>query len=217
VQAILCTQYGTPDVLQLKEVETPTPKENQVLVKVHAASINTADLTFTGRLAPLFLGLRKPRDPRVGTDIAGRVDAVGEGVTKFQLGDEVFGACAGSFADFALARESNLVLKPANTSFEEAASVPVAGITALQALRDNGHVRPGQKVLINGASGGVGTFTVQIAKAFGAEVTAVCSPPNLDTAHSMGADHVIDYTKQDFTRSGQRYDLIMVLTAIIHY
>ncbi|MGE5124205.1 MAG: NAD(P)-dependent alcohol dehydrogenase [Acidobacteriaceae bacterium] len=209
MQAILCLKYGPPEVLQLQEVERPAPGEGQVLVKVHAASVNTADLTFTGPLAPLFGGLRKPKDPRLGKDLAGRVEAVGEGVIRFQAGDEVFGACAGSFAEYALARQEYLVLKPGNVSFEQAASVPVAAITALQAVRDKGQVKPGQRVLVNGASGGVGTFTVQMARAFGAEVTAVCSPHNLDQARLLGAEHVIDYTRQDFTRTGQRYDLIL--------
>lgn len=209
MQAILCHKYGPPDVLQLQEVEKPTPGEGQVLVKVHAASVNTADLTFTGPLAPIFEGLRKPKDPRLGRGIAGRVEAIGEAVTQFRPGDEVFGACAGSFAEYALAREKYLALKPSNVSFEQAACVPVAAITALQALRDKGQVQPGQRVLVYGASGGVGTFTVQIAKALGAEVTAVTSPQNLDQARTIGADLVIDYTREDFTRSGQRYDLIL--------
>ena len=211
MKAIMCTKYGPPDVLQLVEVEKPTPQDHQVLVRVRAASVNTADLTFTGPLGRLFEGLRKPRDPRTGRDVAGQVEAVGNGVTQFHPGDEVFGACGGSFAEYAVARETSLVLKPSNISYEEAAAVPVAAITALQGLRDKGHIQPGQKVVINGASGGVGTYAVQIAKVLGAEVTAVCSTGNLDTARSIGADHVIDYTHADFTRNGQLYDVIFAV------
>ena len=211
MKAIVRTKYGSPDVLQLKEVEKPTPTDNQVLVKVHAASINKADLYL---LRGYFLirlmgaGLLRPKRKILGTDIAGRVEAVGRNVKQFQPDDEVFGGCRGSFAEYGCAREDLLTLKPTNVTFEEAAVVPLAAITALQGLR-KGHVQPGQKVLINGASGGVGTFAVQIAKSFGAEVTAVCSTRNLDNARSMGADHVIDYTQEDFTKSGQRYDLII--------
>ena len=164
------------------------------------------------RGAPFFVrfgeGLRKPKDPRLGIDIAGRVEGVGSNVTQFQPGDEVFGGCAGGFAEYASARENSLALKPANISFDEAAAVPVAAITALQGLRDKGQIRPGQKVLVNGASGGVGTFAVPIAKSFGTEVTGVCRTRNLDMVRSIGADHVIDYTREDFTRNGQHYDLI---------
>ncbi len=163
-------------------------------------------------LAPLVarqnIGIRKPKDPRIGTDIAGRVEAVGNNVTQFKPGDEVFGVCPGGFAEYGSAREDRLALKPANISFEQAAAIPVAAFTALQGLRDKGHIQSGQKVLVNGASGGVGTFAVQIAKSFGAEVTGVCSTRNLDMVRSIGADHVIDYTQEDFTRNGQRYDLI---------
>jgi NADPH:quinone reductase-like Zn-dependent oxidoreductase len=209
MKAIVCEKYGPPDVLQLKEVEKPAPKEDEVLVKVHAASANPLDLQMRGGPARLWAGLRRPSDPRLGRDIAGRVEAVGSNVTQFQPGEEVFGVCKGGFAEYASARENGLALKPANSSFEEAAAVPLAAITALQGLRDKGLIQPGQKVLINGASGGVGTFAVQIAKSFGAEVTAVCSTRNLDQARSMGADHVIDYTKEDFTKNGQQYDLVL--------
>jgi NADPH:quinone reductase-like Zn-dependent oxidoreductase len=217
MKAIVCTTYGPPDVLQLQEVAKPTPKEDEVLVKVHAASVNaydwhllTAD-TFLVRL--MGGGLLKPKKPIPGVDIAGRIEAVGSNVTQFRPGDEVFGDISrcgnGSFAEYAAAVESALALKPANLSFEEAAAVPMAAVTALQGLRDQGQIQPGQKVLINGASGGVGTFAVQLAKSFGAEVTAVCSTRNLDQARSLGADHVIDYTQEDFTHNGHQYDLIL--------
>ncbi len=211
MKAIVCEKYGPPDVLQLKEVENPAPSDGEILVKIHAASANPADWHLM-RGAPFFArfgeGLRKPKDPRLGIDIAGRVEAVGKNVTQFHPGDEVFGGCAGGFAEYASARENSLALKPANRSFEEAAAVPVAATTALQGLRDKGQIRPGQKVLVNGASGGVGTFAVQIAKSFETEVTAVCSTRNLEMVRSIGADHVIDYTREDFTRNGQHYDLI---------
>ncbi len=212
MKAIVCTQYGSPDVLQLKEVERPSPNDGQLLVKIHAASANPLDWHLM-RGKPLFArlmigGLRKPRDPRMGRDIAGWVEALGSNVTQFQPGDEVFGVCAGGFAEYACAREKYLALKPANSSFEEAAATPVAAFTALQGLRDKGKIQPGQKVLVNGASGGVGTFAVQIAKSFGTEVTGVCSTRNLDMVRSIGADHVFDYTQEDFTKNGQRYDLI---------
>ena len=215
MKAIVHTEYGPPDVLQLKEVEKPTPKENQVLVKVHAASVNAVEYR-TMRANPFLVrlmtgGLLRPKDPRFGTDVAGRVGAVGENVKQFRPGDEVFGCAKGAFAEYVLAQEAYLALKPANISFEKAAAVPVAALTALQGLRDAGGIRPGQEVLIQGASGGVGTFAVQLAKLFGAEVTAVCSTRNLDMARSIGADHVIDYTKEDFTRNRQRYDLILAV------
>jgi len=215
MKAILWTKYGPQDALQLREVEKPTPKENQVLIKVHAASVNAVD--WRGMRANPFLvrligrGLLRPKDPRFGSDAAGRVEAVGENVTQFRPGDEVFGCAKGAFAEYALAGEAYLALKPTNISFEEAAAVPVAALTALQGLRDAGGIRSGQKVLIQGASGGVGTFAVQLSKSFGAEVTAVCSPRNLNMARSIGADHVIDYTKEDFTRNRQRYDLILAV------
>jgi NADPH:quinone reductase-like Zn-dependent oxidoreductase len=213
MKAIVYTQYGPPDVLQLKEVAKPVPKDNQVLVKVQAASINTLDLAMRGPFLARIItgGLLKPKDPRLGADIAGRVEAVGTNVTQFQPGDEVFGVVAGGFAEYACAAENQVALKPANLSFEEAAAIPVAALTALQGLRDKGHIQKGQKVLIHGASGGVGTFAVQIAKAFGAEVTAVCSTRNVDMARSIGADQVIDYTQKDVTRTGQRYDLILAV------
>jgi NADPH:quinone reductase-like Zn-dependent oxidoreductase len=213
MKAIVYTKYGPPDVLRLKEVEKPTPREDEVLVKVHAASANPHDWR-SMRGAPLVfrffaMGFPKPKHTILGVDIAGRVEAVGSNVTQFQPGDEVFGEIsAGGFAEYVSAPEDAIVLKPANLSFEEAAAVPTVAFTALQGLRDHGQIRPGQKVLINGASGGVGTFAVQIAKSFGAEVTGVCSTQNLDMVRSIGADHVIDYTQEDFTQNGQRYDLI---------
>lgn len=216
MKAIVYTKYGPPDVLELKEVEKPAPKEDEVLVKVHVASVNAADwrlLRADPFLARLHSGLLKPKYKILGSDIAGRVEAVGRNVKQFQPGDEVFGdifECGlGGFAEYVCASEDALVLKPSNISFEEAAAVPLAAVTALHGLRDKGHIQPGQKVLINGASGGVGTFAVQIAKSFGAEVTAVCSTRNFYLASSLGADHVIDYTKEDFTKNGQRYDLIL--------
>jgi NADPH:quinone reductase-like Zn-dependent oxidoreductase len=214
MKAIVYTKHGPPDVLQFKEVATPTPADDEVLIKLYAASVNPLDMHFTIMMGPLFLhlmlGLRTPKHKILGSDIAGRVEAVGRHVKQFQPGDEVFGGIVvGGFAEYACATEDRLALKPANLSFEEAAAAPTAAITALQGLRDKGRIRPGQKVLVDGASGGVGTFAVQIAKAFGAEVTAVCSTRNVDRARSLGADHVIDYTREDFTQSGQRYDLIL--------
>jgi NADPH:quinone reductase-like Zn-dependent oxidoreductase len=213
MKAIVYTRYGPPDVLQLKEVEKPTPEDDEVLIKVHAASLNAYD--WHALTADIFLvrlmgfGLLKPKNKILGADIAGRVEAVGRNVTQFQPGNDVFGDIGrGGFAEYACSRENRLVSKPANLSFEEAAAVPMAALTALQGLRDKGRIQPGQKVLINGASGGVGTFAVQIAKSFGAEVTAVCSTGKMDTARSIGADQVIDYTKEDFTKSRQHYDLI---------
>jgi NADPH:quinone reductase-like Zn-dependent oxidoreductase len=211
MKAAVRTQSGSPDALQLKEVERPTPKDNGVLVKVHASSINKADLYLLRHPFLVSLvggGFLKPKREILGTDIAGRVEAVGRDVRELQPGDEVFGGAPGGFAEFVCAREDLLVLKPRNVTFEESAAVPVAAITALQGLR-KGHVQSGQKVLINGASGGVGTFAVEIAKSFGAEVTAVCSTGKLDMVRSIGADHVIDYTQEDFAKSGQRYDLII--------
>jgi len=213
MKAIVYTKYGPPDVLELKEVEKPTPKENEVLLKVRAASLNALDWhLMRGRPLAIRLmigGLRKPKITRPGRDAAGLVEEVGSSVTQFKPGDEVFGPCPGAFAEYVCADENRLVLKPANISFEEAAAVPVAAITALQGLRDKGRIQRGNKVLIDGASGGVGTFAVQIAKSFGADVTAVCSTRNVDTARSIGADHVIDYTREDFSQNGQRYDLIL--------
>src|SRR5688572_6664592 len=218
MKAIVYTQYGPPDVLQLKEIEKPTPKDNEVLVKICAASVNAYDWHYMRAdpfLVRLMGGLFRPRNPRLGADIAGRVEAVGSNVTQFRPGDEVYGDLAasgnGAFAEYAAVPEHALVLKPANLSFEQAAAVPMAAVTALQGLRDAGKLQPGQKVLINGASGGVGTFAVQIAKYFGAEVTAVCSTRNIDLVRSLGADHVIDYKRDDFTQNGQRYDLILAV------
>ncbi len=213
MKAIVRTRYGSPDVLQLKDVEKPAPTDNQVLVEVHAASLNIADWYQLG--GPIIFrlvggGLLKPKREILGSDIAGRVESVGRSVTQFQRGDEVFGCARGGFAEYVCAREDFLVSKPSNATFEESAAVPVAAITALQGLR-KGQIQPGQKVLINGASGGVGTFAVQIANSFGAEVTAVCSTRNLDNARSEGADHVIDYTQEDFTKNGQTYDLIIAV------
>lgn len=214
MKAIVYTKYGSPDVLELKEVEKPFPKENEVLVKIYAAAVNAADWHLL-RAKPFLVrlmgyGFLKPKKNILGLDIAGRVDAVGRNVKEFQPGDEVFGDISlGGFAEYASAVEDKLVLKPANVSFEEAAAVPVSSLTALQALRDEGKIKRGQKVLVNGASGGVGTFAVQIAKYFGAEVTAVCSTGKIDMARWVGADHVIDYTKEDFTKNGQCYDLII--------
>ena len=211
MKAIVRTKYGPPDALQFIEVEKPTPKDNEVLIKVRAASLNPLDF-FTKRGAPLLRlipGLRTPKDQRIGVDVAGQVEAAGRNVTQFRPGDGVFGVARGAFAEYACASEDKLALKPANISFDAAAAVPVAAITVLQGLRDKGQIQRGQKVLVDGASGGVGTFAVQIAKSFGTEVTAVCSTSNVDTARSIGADHVIDYTREDFTQSGQRYDLIL--------
>jgi NADPH:quinone reductase-like Zn-dependent oxidoreductase len=212
MKAILYTTYGPPNVLQLQEIEKPTPKENEVLVRVHASSVNALDwrpFTFPTLFVRLMRGgLRTPENKSIGTDIAGRVEAVGANVTQFQPGDEVFGVRRGAFSEYVCAPESLIARKPRNISFEEAAAVPVAALTALLGLRDKGNIQPGQKVLICGAGGGVGTFAVQIAKFFGAEVTAVCGTHNLNTARSIGADHVIDYTKADFTTNGQSYDLI---------
>jgi NADPH:quinone reductase-like Zn-dependent oxidoreductase len=216
MKAIVYQKYGSPDVLQLEEVAKPTPKDDEVLVKVHAASVNAGDwhlLRGDPFLVRLNLGLLKPKHQILGSDVAGRVEAVGRNVKQFQPGDEVFGdifeSGLGAFAEYVCARENALVLKPANLSFEEVAAVPMAAITALQGLRDKGQIQQGQKVLINGASGGVGAFAVQIAKAFGADVTAVCSTKNVDMVRSLGADQVIDYTQEDFTKNGQRYDLIL--------
>lgn len=216
MKAIVCTKYGPPDVLQFKDVEKPSPEADEVLVKVLAASVNAADwhlLTADIFLVRLMMGLFRPKRTIPGADIAGLVEAIGGNVTQFKPGDEVFGdiimSRCGSFAEYACAPEKSLALKPAKLPFEEAAAVPLAGITALQGLRDLGNIQPGAKVLINGASGGVGTFAVQIAKAFGAEVTAVCSTGNVDTARRLGADRVIDYTKEDFTKEGRSYDLIL--------
>ena len=207
MKAIVYCDYGLTN-LKLKDIEKPIPADNEVLVKVRAASVNPADLICKGG-ARIVTGLRKPKITRVGTDFAGTVEAVGRNVTKFKPGDEVFGGKTGAFAECVCVREDRAIaLKPANTTFEQVASVGIAGITALQGLRDKGKIQSGQRVLVNGASGGVGTFAVQIAKSFGAEVTGVCSTRNLDLVRSIGADHVIDYTKEDFTKIGQRYDML---------
>ena len=217
MKAILYTQYGPPDVLQFKEVAIPMLADHEVLVKLCAASVNPLDsgvVRGAGRLTGT--GLLNPKRKALGSDIAGRVEAVGGLVKQYQVGDEVFGGNiwgGGGFAEYVSAMEDRLTLKPANISFEQAAAVPVAAITALQGLRDKGRIQPGQKVLVDGASGGVGTFAVQIAKSFGAEVTAVCSTRNVDIARSIGADHVIDYTREDFTKGEQRYDLILAANA----
>jgi NADPH:quinone reductase-like Zn-dependent oxidoreductase len=212
MKAIAYERYGSPDVLRLIEVPTPVPANGQVLIEIRAASVNALDWRImAGRpliIRPMVGGLRKPKVTRPGVDVAGIVEAVGKNVTRFKPGDEVFGSCRGAFAEFACTNENALVSKPVNVSFEEAAAVPAAAITALQGLRNKGRIQRGQAVLVDGASGGVGTFAVQIAKSFGAEVTAVCSTRNVETARSIGAEHVIDYTKEDFTRSGRRYDLI---------
>jgi NADPH:quinone reductase-like Zn-dependent oxidoreductase len=202
-------EYGSPDVVKLDYVEKPVPTDNQVLIKVRAASLNALDayMIRDAWLNRLIFGLRKPRDTRLGRDVAGVVEAVGKNVTQFKPGDEVFGICRGAVGEYACTFERALVMKPPNVSFEQAASLPLAGLTALQGIRE-GKIQPGQKVLINGATGGVGTFAVQIAKSLGAEVTAVCSTRNVDLVRSIGADHVIDYTKEDFTKSDQRYDVI---------
>jgi NADPH:quinone reductase-like Zn-dependent oxidoreductase len=213
MKAIVYHKYGSPNVLKLEEIEKPTPQDDEVLIRIYAASVNAADWhllrgkPFLVRL--MGYGLLKPKNTIIGSDIAGRVEAVGRNVKQFQPGDEVFGTIRGGFAEYVCAREDALVLKPANISFEEAAAAPMAAVTALQGLRDKGQIQPGQKVLINGASGGVGTFAVQLAKSFGAEVTGVCSTRNVEMVRSIGADHVIDYTQEDFTQNGQRYDLIL--------
>lgn len=217
MKAIMYNKYGSPDVLEFNDIDKPVAGDDEVLVRVRAASVNALDWRLmTGK--PLFIrlmigGLRKPKLTRPGVDVSGQVEAVGRNVTEFKPGDEVFGACDGSFAEYVCVIEDRLELKPANISFEDAAAVPLAAITALQVLRDKGQIQSGQKVLVDGASGGVGTFAIQIAKSFGAEVTAVCSTRNVDTARSIGADYVIDYTQEDFTQSKQRYDLIFAANA----
>jgi len=213
MRAVVHDSFGSPDVLAIREIEKPTPSDDEVLVRVRAASVNpvewygVAGRPWVGRPQ---MGFLKPKESRVGVDFAGTVEVVGKDVTQFQPGDEVFGGRSGAFAEYVCVRdEGAVVAKPANVTFEEAAAVPVAALTALQGLRDKGQVQPGHKVLINGASGGVGTFAVQIAKALGAEVTAVCSTRNVELVRSLGADHVIDYTREDFTRSDRCYDLML--------
>jgi NADPH:quinone reductase-like Zn-dependent oxidoreductase len=210
MKAIVHCEYGSPDVLKLEDVEKPVPNDDQLLVRVRAVSVNPLDLTIRGPwLIRPILGMRKPKDTRLGVDYAGVVEAVGKNVTQFKPGDEVFGGKNGALAQYVcVLADRSVVLKPANMTFEQAASVPVAAITALQGLRDKGKIQAGQKILVNGASGGVGTFAVQIAKSFGTEVTGVCSTRNVDLVRSIGADHVIDYTKEDFTKTDQHYDLI---------
>jgi NADPH:quinone reductase-like Zn-dependent oxidoreductase len=219
MKAIVYHHYGPPDVLKYDDVEKPVPKDNELLIKVRAASLNPLDWHFmrgTPYLFRLMVGLRKPKFMGFGADVAGQVEAVGKTVTQFKPGDDVFGGCRGAFAEYACASESDLVIKPANITFEQAASVRIAGLTALQGLRSKGHIQSGHKVLINGAAGGVGTFAVQIAKSFGAEVTGACGTRNLEMVRSIGADRVIDYTKTDFTQEdfnngGRGYDIILDL------
>jgi len=212
MKAMVQDTYGSAEVLELRDIDKPEIGDDQVLVRVRAAGVNPADWAIMSGLPyiarPVY-GLRKPKNPVRGTDVAGQVEAVGHGVTRFRPGDEVFGWCIGAYAEYASASEDALALKPANLTFEQAASVPMAGLVALQALRDHGNVQAGQSVLINGASGGIGTFAVQIAKSLGSLVTGVCSTRNMDLVRSIGADHVIDYTVDDFTRSGQLYDFIL--------
>lgn len=212
MKAIVYDRYGSPDVLRFEETEKPAPGDNEVVIEVRAASVNPLDWHFM-RGTPygmrFGMGFSKPKDRRLGTDVAGRVEAVGAKVTQLKPGDEVFGMCRGAFAEYVCTGESSLVIKPAKLQFEQAAAAPVGAITALQALRDKGKLQPGQKVLINGASGGVGTFAVQIARWLGADVTGVCSTRNVDSVRSIGAQAAIDYTQEDFTRGGQKYDVIL--------
>jgi len=214
MKAIVCPNYGSPDVLKFQEVEKPTLKDDEVLVKIHAAGVNAGDwhlMRADPFLIRLMSGLTKPKQPILGGDFAGQIEAVGKNVSQFKVGDEVFGASSnfGAFAEYVAVSENTIVLKPANMTFEQVAAVPTAAMTALQGLRDHGKITAGQKVLINGASGGVGSFAVQIAKALGAEVTGVCSTRKMNMVRSLGADHVIDYKKEDFSQSGQTYDLIL--------
>lgn len=218
MKAVVVTRYGSPDVIRIVDVDKPRPADNEVLIRVSAASVNPLDFFLMGGVPVIrsIPGLRVPKNNRLGCDIAGRVEASGKEVTQFKPGDEVFGATGsarGGFAEFACAPESRLARKPATITFEEAAALPVAALTALQALRDKGAIRRGEKVLIDGASGGVGTFAIQIAKSFGADVTAVCGTAKIETARSIGADHVIDYSRDDFVKSGERYDLILAANA----
>jgi NADPH:quinone reductase-like Zn-dependent oxidoreductase len=214
MQAIVYHRYGPPDVLELQEIEKPVPAVDQVLIRVHNASVNPYDWHFlrgTPSFIRLFTGLRSPRDPRLGADVAGEVEAVGAQVKRFKPGDHVFGISKGAFAQFTCAKEEGLALKPESITFTQAASMPMAGITALQGLRDSARLQSGQSILINGAAGGVGTFAVQIAKQMGANVTGVCSTRNVDLVRSIGADAVIDYTREDFTQAGRRYDAVFDL------
>ena len=217
MKAIVYQDFGSPDILRCEEIDKPIPGDNEVLIKVRAASVNPLDWKLMKGgpfIVRLLLGLGKPKIKRPGVDVAGQVEAVGRNVTQFKAADEVFGTCRGAFAEYATSQsvpgmKSVLVRKPANVTFEQAASAPVAALTALQGLRDKGRIQHGQRVLINGAAGGVGTFAVQLARSFGANVTGVCSTRNADTVRSIGADRVIDYTKENFTQSGQRYDLVL--------
>jgi NADPH:quinone reductase-like Zn-dependent oxidoreductase len=216
VKAAIYTRYGPPDVVQITDVEKPSPKDSEVLIRVHAASVNPLDWHFmrgTPYPVRIIAGLRNPKDRRLGVDVAGEVEAVGRSVTRFKAGDAVFGGCRGAFAEYACPSETGLAMKPANMTFEQAASVPVAAFTALQGLRDQGRMQAGQNVLVNGAAGGVGTLAVQIAKSFGTDVTGVCSARNVEMVRALGADRVIDYTQEDFTKSGRHYDLIFDLIA----
>ncbi|HEV8608476.1 MAG TPA: NAD(P)-dependent alcohol dehydrogenase, partial [Thermoanaerobaculia bacterium] len=212
MKAIVYRRYGSPDVLQLEDLDKPSPEDGEVLIRVRAASVNPVDrhlMRGQPYVVRFAMGLTKSKVKRPGIDVSGLVEATGRNVTRFRPGDEVFGSCRGSFAEYVCAPESALVTKPGNVTFEQAAAVPVAGYTALQGLRNKGQIRAGQKVLINGASGGVGTFAVQIAKSFGTDVTGVCSPRNVEMVRSIGADQVIDYTREDFTRSGRLYDVVL--------
>ncbi len=213
MKAVVYHRYGSPEVLALEDIEKPVPAADEVLIKVHAMSVNPIDWHYmkgSPYIMRLGKGLRRPKDKRIGVDFAGTVEAVGENVTRFKPGDEVFGGKDGAFAEYVTEREDRgLALKPANITFEQAASVAVAATTALQALRDKGHLQAGQKVLVNGASGGVGTFTVQIAKTLGAEVDGVCSTRNVEMVRSIGAGHVFDYTKESYVESGRQYDLVI--------
>ena len=213
MKAIVQDTYGAPEVLELRDIDKPAVGDDEVLVRVRAAAVNPADWAIMGGLPyiarPVYGGLRKPKNRVRGTDVAGEVEAVGTSVTRFRPGDAVFGWCNGAFAEYASVSDDALEPMPANLTFEQAAAAPLAGFVALQALRDKGKVRAGQKILVNGASGGIGTFAVQIAKSFGADVTGVCSTRNVDLVRSIGADHVIDYTREDFTQTGQRYDFIL--------
>jgi NADPH:quinone reductase-like Zn-dependent oxidoreductase len=211
MKAAVAAQYGGPEVIEISEIEKPAVSDEQVLVRVRAGSLNAMDwygLIGLG-IARVGGGMSKPKDTRIGTDFAGVVEAVGSAVTQFKAGDEVFGAKGGSLAEYVAVGQDRIALKPVNASFEQAAAVPVAGLTALQGLRDHGQLKPGQQVLINGAGGGVGSFTVQLAKSFGAQVTAVCGPANVDLVRSLGADEVVDYTRADFTLGEKRYDLFL--------
>jgi NADPH:quinone reductase-like Zn-dependent oxidoreductase len=212
MRAVVYRRYGPPDVLTLEEIGNPLPSEDEVLIKVRAASVNPYDWHFMrGEPYPvrMMAGVRRPKNPRLGADVAGEVEAVGKNIARLKPGDAVFGTCQGSFADYACGSESRLAIKPGNVTFEQAASVGIAAMTALQGLRDKGRIQPGYRVLVNGAAGGVGTFAAQIAKSFGAQVTGVCSTRNVEMVRSIGADHVVDYTREDFTEGREHYDLIL--------